>query len=175
MKLSVAYYDDPILRQKAAPITEVTPEIRQLAFDMIKTMDVHRGIGLAAPQVKQPIRMFVARLNDDNVPYEEWLKFPVEVFINPVLSEHGGPVDSEWEACLSLPGIKGKVERPTRVRLQAMDLEGRYIERVYEGYLARVLQHETDHLDGILYIDRMSKAGRKQLEPSLKEIKKKYH
>lgn len=175
MRLPVAYYDDPILRQVAEPITEVTPEIRELSFAMMKTMDLHKGIGLAAPQVHRSIRLFVARLNDDDLPYEEWVKFPVEVFVNPVITEAGGGLESEWEACLSLPGIKGKVERPSKVRFQAMGLDGNYIERVYEGYLARAIQHEIDHLDGILYIDRMSRAARRQIEPALKAMKQKYH
>lgn len=175
MKLQVCYYGNPVLREKAREIGDVTPEIRQLVFDMIETMDIHRGIGLAAPQVGHSIRLFVARLNDEDLPYEEWKTKPVEAFINPILTEPGPFKDCDWEACLSLPGVKGKVERPDRIRLQAMDLEGRCIDRVYEGYLARVLQHEYDHLEGVLYIDRLSKASRKQMEPSLKEIQKKYN
>jgi peptide deformylase len=174
MKRPLAYYGNPVLRKKASEISVVTAEIRQLVFDMFETMDAYRGIGLAAPQVGQSIRLFVARLIEEDLPYEEWTKQPIEAFINPVLSEPGNSIEFDWEACLSIPAVKGKVERPASIRLQAMDLEGRHIDRVYEGYLARAVMHEVDHLEGILYIDKLSKASRKQIEPKLKEILEKY-
>lgn len=173
MPLALAYYDDPILRKKAEEIVHIDASIRQLAYDMSVAMDHYHGTGLAAPQVKRSVRLFVARLSEKE-EFEEWVKEPIEVFINPVLSQPSSQICEEVEGCLSIPGVRASVPRPASIRVQAVDLDGCVIDRVYTGYLARILMHENDHLNGVLYIDHLSKSARKQIEPKLKQVRRKY-
>ena len=132
------------LREKSVPVKEVTGEIKALAAEMTKTMYKEEGVGLAAPQVGKNIRMFVV---DDGSG--------AQVFINPQITAMSVELAEMEEGCLSVPGIYEKVSRPKSVRIQALDENGK--RRVLEvaGYLARIIQHEYDHLDGILFIDRI--------------------
>lgn len=169
MKREVVHYNDPVLRKKAEPIGEITDEVRQLAADLIDTCNAHNGIGIAAPQVGVSLRMFIVNLQDERNP-EEMLPGHPLVLINPKLSK---PSDDEWttpEGCLSIPKLYGDVSRPTRITVSAMDLDGETTEREFVGWEARVVMHENDHLNGVLFIDRMDKRQRKELEPALKEI-----
>lgn len=162
-----------MLRKRCEPVSEITDEIRKLAADMIETADKNDGIGLSAPQVGIPIRMFVLR----NYQFTEdgrWTLSEPQVYINPKLSAPGERILSETEGCLSLPGLRLEVERPDRITVEAMDLDGRVFIEEIEGYNARVRMHENDHINGVLFVDRVEPAVRRKIEPILKEMKKKY-
>ena len=158
---SVRIYGDPVLRQKAQVVDSFDDPLRELAADMFETMRAYRGVGLAANQVGVLQRLLVAEVpqGDEGEPLRLAL-------VNPSLSEASG-ADSEEEGCLSIPGIYEDVRRALRVRVRAQDLEGKPIEFVAEGYLARVLQHEVDHLEGVLFLDRLSPLRRQFLRRSL--------
>jgi peptide deformylase len=143
--LKIARMGHPVLLQRAEPVADPHhPEIRRLVADMAETMLDAGGVGLAAPQVHVPLRLFVWRGPEG-----------VEALFNPVLTPLEGPVEAAWEGCLSIPGIRGEVPRASRIRFEGLDLNGDPIEGTAEGLAARVMQHETDHLDGILYLSRM--------------------
>src|SRR5262245_48526621 len=158
--LKVARLGHPVLRAKAQPIpvSEISsPRIQRLIDDMFETMAEYSGIGLAAPQVHEGLRLFVAGVRKADVvtPMTDDTDMPHVVIINPEVVPVGPDVESGWEGCLSIPDIRGKVERPAAIRVRAHDRTGRRIELEAHGLPARVLQHETDHLDGILFFDRM--------------------
>ena len=157
--LSVRRYGDPVLRRKAHPIAAMTPEIRQLIGDMTETMYHSMGIGLAAPQVGFSLRLITL---DDG---EGGAAAPL---LNPVITARGGRVLGE-EGCLSLPGIFGNVERADWVRVEAVDGEERSQTFEARGLRARVIQHEIDHLDGILFIDRLDSLSRDRIKRKIKK------
>jgi peptide deformylase len=172
MLLKIYYYGHPVLRKHCEPITEVTDEIRKLARDMIETMDKSDGIGLAAPQVGHSIRMFVLR----NYIFTEeghWTLSEPKVYINPKLSSPGEQLLYDIEGCLSIPGLRLHVTRPDKITVEAMDLDGKIFVEELEGYNARVRMHENDHINGVLFVDRIEASDRKKVDPILKEIKKK--
>ncbi len=145
--LKIARMGHPVLLREADPVPDPTaPEIRRLVADMAETMRDAQGIGLAAPQVHVPLRLFVWRGGDGNA---------VSALFNPEVEPVGDEVESAWEGCLSIPGLRGCVTRPRRVRFRGLDGEGNPVEGEAEGMAARVIQHETDHLDGVLYPMRM--------------------
>jgi peptide deformylase len=151
--LKIARMGHPILRRRAAPVVDPTaPDIRRLAQDMLETMRDAPGVGLAAPQVYASVRMVVVRVPPDRAGGQ---CEPETVLINPEIT----PLDANdafgWEGCLSVPGLRGVVPRHRHIGLRALDLTGKVIEREATGFFARVIQHETDHLDGLLYLDRM--------------------
>jgi peptide deformylase len=173
MLRKVYYYGDPILRKRCEPITEITDEIRQLAKDMIETMDKNDGVGLAAPQVGYPIRMFVLR----NYIFTEdgrWTLSEPKVYINPKLSCPSEEKITETEGCLSFPGLRLDIERPDKITVEATDLNGQVFIEELEGYNARTRMHENDHINGVLFIDRINEKIRNKIEPILRNIKKKY-
>ncbi len=173
MLLKIYYYGHPILRKRCEPVKEITDEIRKLARDMIETMDKYDGIGLAAPQVGHPIRMFVLR----NYLFTEeghWTLSEPKVYINPKLTNPSEDLVSDTEGCLSLPGLRLHVDRPDKIVIEALDLEGKTFTESLEGYNARIRMHENDHINGVLFIDRVDLNTRKKIEPQLKEMKKKY-
>lgn len=174
MLLQIHYWGDPILRKRAEPVKEVTKEIQQLIIDMIETMDANNGIGLAAPQVGRSIRLFVLRnyidLEDGKLGVSE-----PQVFINPKIKIDSKEHLIDVEGCLSIPGIHENVTRPSRVIVEALDFNGEPFSEVVEGYNARVRMHENDHINGVLFIDRLDDKTQKELEPILRKIKKKYH
>jgi peptide deformylase len=153
--LKIARMGHPVLRAPAEAVADPTaPEVRRLAEDMIETMLDAPGIGLAAPQVHVGLRLVVVRVPAHRAePGEE----PVEplVLINPDIEPLDDEAVEDWEGCLSIPGLRGIVPRRRRVAWRALDLEGREIAGEASGLLARVLQHEVDHLGGVLYLDRM--------------------
>lgn len=174
MKLSLAYYGDPVLRKKGTHIEEITPEIKKLVEDMIETMLELDGIGLAAPQVFKSLLLFVTRAPIPSEDGKEWIEGPIRVFINPKLSD---PSSEGWEAsegCLSIPSLYAPVMRPWKITVEAMDLEGNHFKEELQGWPARVVMHENDHINGILYPDRILGKSRQLLEPKLKDIKKKF-
>ena len=156
--LKIARMGHPILRGVAAPVDDPTaPWVRRLVEDMVETMEDAGGTGLAAPQVHQSHRIVVFRVGGErltDMPGD--VAQELTVLINPVVETigHGGALG--WEGCLSVPGLRGVVPRHLRVRYRATGLEGEMIEREVAGFHARVIQHECDHLDGILYPQRMA-------------------
>ena len=157
--LKVRKYGDPLLRRRAAPVREITPEIRRIVSDMIDTMYDEVGIGLAAPQVGISLRLMV--VGDEK-------SGDARALVNPVIAEQGGEVTSE-EGCLSLPGIFSPVTRAEWVKLEAQDLDGKPVSIRARGLAARVFQHEMDHLDGVLFIDRLDPMTRDRIKRRIKK------
>ena len=153
--LKIAKMGHPVLRQPAEEVVDPTaPEIRRLVQDMLETMEDADGAGLAAPQVHVPLRVVIFHVpagRDEENPQP----VPLSVLINPVVEPLTDEVETDWEGCLSVPGMMGAVPRFTKVRHRAVSLECEPIDRVAEGFHARVAQHECDHLDGILYPQQM--------------------
>jgi len=141
---SIRVDEDPILRKKTREVKEINEKIKTIVEDMIETMYVEKGVGLAAPQVGILKRIFVIDIYDET---------GVKVFINSKITKMSGEVEGE-EGCLSIPGKIGKVMRPEKVTVTALNLEGEEFTMEAEGFLARAICHESDHLDGILYIDK---------------------
>lgn len=173
MLLPIVIFGDPILRKKALPLEEINEELFKLAQDMLETMDANRGIGLAAPQIGRSIRMFILRNYQEQEDGSIALTEP-QVFINPKITILDDRLQEDSEGCLSIPHLSGNVVRPYYIRVEAVDLSGSPFTEEIEGYKARVVLHENDHLNGVLYIDRISTDERKKLEPELRAIKKKY-
>jgi peptide deformylase len=149
------FMGDPVLRTPAAPVDTVTDEIRRLIEDMFDTMYAEEGVGLAAPQVGVSQRVLVVDAQTaDTQPF---------ALINPEITEFSEDVERGEEGCLSIPGLRELVERPYSVRVRGLDRDGAPIELEADGLLARILQHEIDHLDGILFLDRVSALKRKLL------------
>ncbi len=153
--LKVVCIPDPILRQKSAEVARFDEDLARLARDMIETMYAAPGIGLAAIQVGQPIRMLVADVN-----YEGEEGRNPRVFINPEILWRSEEMRVHNEGCLSVPEHYAEIERPARIRLRYQDLEGRPHEEEADGLLATCLQHEIDHLNGVLFVDYLSKLRR---------------
>ena len=159
--LKVARLGHPVLRAKALPVPQgeiTSPRIQRLIDDMFETMVEYAGIGLAAPQVHESLRLFVAGVRQAEVttPMTDDAEMPFITIINPEIVAAGDAIATGWEGCLSIPDIRGQVPRPDSVRVRALDRRGRRIEFVAEGLPARVAQHENDHLDGVLFFDRMT-------------------
>ena len=174
MVLPIIYYGNKLLRKKCEPIEVITDEIKSLAEDMIKTMDAQKGIGLAAPQIGHPIRLFVLRNYIEDEDSDQEFSDP-QVYINPKILKVSKETDLEIEGCLSIPGIREQVERPLTIVIEAMDLEGKLFTEEIFGYNARVRLHENDHLNGVLFIDRISIAKKKKIEPVLAQLEKKHN
>lgn len=155
-------YPDPRLREKAAPVMEITPELRARVEAMFPLMDEAKGIGLAAPQIGWSVRLFVVNVSGND---QDGL-----ALINPEIVEQGGGSWLLEEGCLSLPGIHGKVKRNKRIVVHAQDLDGNEIELEADGMVARCILHEYDHLDGILFIDRLSPAKKQSLKRRLRVL-----
>lgn len=164
MALQVIHYPHPTLRHPSKPLKRVDAELRKMIAEMFELMYEHEGVGLAANQVDLPYRLFVA--NPEGDPSSRETEY---VFINPVLSAGRGQSEDE-EGCLSIPGVRAPVTRNTTIKVQAYDLAGNEITIDAEGLLARILQHETDHLDGTLFIDRLGPAQLTALRDKLEEF-----
>jgi peptide deformylase len=174
--LRVRIYPDLALRKKATPVPAVTDEVRKVAAAMIELMRKHDGIGLAATQVAVPWRMFVA-----DVPPSDKRSAQTEppsattgpvVYINPVLSKPSGDLEGYEEGCLSLPDIRGDVLRPSAITITYTDIEGRQITQTATGLLARCWQHEADHLDGVLIIDKMTQIYRMKNRSAIRDLER---
>lgn len=149
----------PVLRQPARPLTgeEVGSEgIRALIGDMVDTLHDYGGIGLAAPQIGESLRLAIIEITDTASRYGEIPTMPLRVFINPTIEVVDPAARGYWEGCLSVPGLRGFVERPQHVRVTYTDADGNPGALELTGFLATVFQHELDHLDGTLYIDRLA-------------------
>lgn len=147
---------DPRLLRAVRPVTEFdTDALRQLVDDMYDTMRAARGAGLAAPQIGVDLQVVVFGSDEHNPRYPDRPLVPATVLINPVITPIGSEEVLDWEGCLSVPGLRGRVPRWSRIRYTGFDLQGRAIDRTADGFHARVVQHECDHLAGILYPMRM--------------------
>ncbi len=163
MQRPMRYLGDPILRTKAAPVETLSDDVRSLIADMFETMYAEDGVGLAAPQVGVGQRIIVVDPHDDAVePF---------ALVNPEVMAVSEELDRAEEGCLSLPGLKEIVERPVRVTVTGLDIDGQPVTLEAEDLLARILQHEVDHVDGILFIDRVSPLKRKMLLKRWEKVK----
>jgi len=178
MPLVVVRYGTPVLRQTGARIESITPAIKQLAADMLETMYVYKGIGLAAQQVGLALQLTVLDVRDvkDRPSRLEWEGKPADVnafmplvLINPEVKPVGEPATGP-EGCLSFPEIYADILRPGVVDVKALNLEGKPIEFRCGGLLARAIQHEVDHLNGILLVDRMDRRTKSELRPELDDL-----
>ncbi|MEM6315542.1 MAG: peptide deformylase [Planctomycetota bacterium] len=171
-KVRLVLYPDPRLKKVSEPVreNEFGPRLRALVERMFVLMREHEGVGLAAPQVGVNKRLFVMnaalKSGDENEPDR--------VYINPQLSDPGEQDEPMSEGCLSLPDINVNVTRPTALRMQAVDLDGNPIDETEDGFITRVWQHETDHLDGVLITDRMSPVEKMANRRKLKELEASY-
>lgn len=162
MGRKIITYPHPVLADKAQPVAEITDEIRALAAEMAELMYEDSGIGLAAPQVAESLRLITVDLSGPEK------RTDLRTFVNPVLSDFEGEVESE-EGCLSVPGYRTMVKRAEKLRLSALDLDGKPVEMDADGLMAICLQHEVDHLDGVLFIDRISRLKRALYERKCKK------
>lgn len=178
MILKVVKYGDPVLRKKGARIESITPEIKKLIADMFETMYAHKGVGLAAQQVGHALQLTVIDVRGvTDRPSSLELKgkaadvaeFMPVVLINPELTLVGERVAGP-EGCLSFPEVFAEITRPEFVDVKALNEKGKPIEFRAGGLLGRAVQHETDHLNGILFIDRMEKKTKEELQPELDEL-----
>ena len=161
--LRIVYYPHPTLSFEAKPVIKVDAQLRKMIDEMFELMYEFRGVGLAATQVDLPVRLFVVNESGQKGSGEE------QVFINPVLSQPKGSDEAE-EGCLSLPGVYATVRRPKQIHIQAYDLKGMEINQTVDGFLARVMQHEYDHLNGIMFIDRIPESDRLEIEEKIDEV-----
>ncbi len=174
MKRGIRYIGDPILRQKAKPVESITDEIKTLAADMLETMEATNGIGLAAPQIGVSLRLFVLAIVEETEEGRIKLE-QTRVYINPIIESVSKEQVKMNEGCLSIPGLYvDQVLRPEKITVRYTDLEGvEHVETV-ESWHARVILHENDHLNGVLFIDRLTPSQKKEIEFDLKKIKKKF-
>jgi peptide deformylase len=175
--LKIARMGHPVLSQPARLVPDPrAPEIARLVKDMVETMMDANGAGLAAPQVHVPLRVVVFQAPgersdpglDEDERYDHTA--PLTVLINPEIEVLAPDLEGGWEGCLSVPGLRGWVERPAHIRYRGLGLDGQAIERVARGFHARVVQHECDHLDGRLYTSRMSDLSRLIFESEIRHF-----
>ena len=178
MILEITQYGNPILRKKCQPVGEVTDELKALADDMIETMVDAQGVGLAAPQIDRDLQMAVVdvshdpecitylRVDGEDAKLESIMPL---VFVNPSL-EFGSTKESSTEGCLSIDGINAEVKRPAEVKATLEMLDGRKMVIETDGLLSRAIQHEVDHLNGILFVDRLSTASKVSIRRKLKRL-----
>ena len=180
MRFSILQYGDPILRTKGKPIDKIDPRIRELAQNMVETMHAANGVGLAAQQIGEALQLTVLdvsevedrpstmKLNGESI--DPKIAMPL-VLINPQI-DLGAETEKGTEGCLSFPEITGEIVRAKLITVRAQNLDGEPIEIETTGFLARAVQHEVDHLNGILFIDRMSTAAKISLSSTLKRLQK---
>lgn len=183
MLLEIVQYGDPVLRKKCKPIKEVTKKTHELVANMIETMIDAEGVGLAAPQIGVDLQLAVVdvshdpecisflKINGQDISPEEMPNHMPITFYNPEL-ELLGPVESEKEGCLSIQGIQSKVRRPSIIKANLPQLDGSIMEIETDGLLARAIQHETDHLNGVLFVDRLGAASKARVATHLKRLHK---
>ena len=162
--LRIVHYPDPVLRLKARPVQAVTDEVRAVARRMIELMHQARGVGLAAPQVGLSWRLFVANVTGE--PDDD------RVYINPVLSHPSRVTGPHEEGCLSIPEVTAEVTRPLSITIEALDEQGRPFTMTSDGLAARAWQHEFDHLQGVLILDRMTPSDRMANKRALRELER---
>jgi peptide deformylase len=164
--LRIIYWPDPRLKKKSEPVTVFDEKLRDLSARMLDIMREFKGVGLAAPQVGLNIRLFV--INPTGEPEDD------KVYVNPVLSEPAGENEEKEEGCLSIPEINVNIIRPTILKMQARDISGEPFEQTASGFVTRIWQHENDHLDGRLIIDRMTPVAKMTNRKQLKKLEDDY-
>ena len=162
-QLEIVQYPHPTLRHKSKPLRKVNKDLKSLVAQMFPLMYASRGIGLAANQVDLPFQLFLVNESGEPNKGEEL------VFINPVITKPKGREEKE-EGCLSLPGVHANVARPTQIHVTAYDLNGSPIDATFDGMLARIIQHEYDHVHGTMFIDRIAESTFKQIDGELEEF-----
>jgi peptide deformylase len=162
----VKIYPDPFLRKRAKEVSQIDDGILKLISDMFETMDEEDGVGLAAPQIGVSKRVIVISINEKG--------FDRLALVNPVIEYFSDDTDTREEGCLSLPGINADVRRPSKVVVKGITRNGRVVEISASGLLGRALQHEIDHLNGTLFIDRLEERERKGIEKDLVELERQY-
>ena len=162
--MHIVLYPHPALRWKSKPVARIDADLRATVRRMFELMYEHKGIGLAANQVALPYRLFIVNITGDAEQKDE-----EHVFINPEITRRKGSAESE-EGCLSLPELYGPVRRAEEIVVDAFDLDGEGFEMTLTDLPARVVQHECDHLDGVLFIDRMTEAARRELDPRIADF-----
>ena len=175
MPLKVFKYGEKVLREKSVPVATVTEELRRLADEMLETMHAAKGVGLAAQQVGRRERMCVIDIpegceEEADALYNAPIRMPLRLFNPEIVMQEGSQTDKE--GCLSFPGVGGKITRAAQVACQYLDENGQPQVISARGFLARALQHEVDHLEGVLYIDRMGAVERLAYAPKLKKLAK---
>lgn len=164
--LPIKTYPDPVLREPAKPVAVIDAKLRQLAADMIETMQDANGVGLAAPQVGVSLRMAIVDFDPENGD--------PRVLINPVITKRMGRKELGDEGCLSFPGLRSRVKRNPGVVCEAQNLDGEIVEYQAEGLSARAVQHELDHLDGQLFVDKVGPSDKQSLQGELEEMERNY-
>lgn len=159
--MKIIYYGDPVLREVSKEVTEVTDEIRKILDEMVETMREESGVGLAANQVGLTQRFFVCEVEGN-----------VKKIINPEITEFSEEEIEMEEGCLSIPGIYKRVKRPEKIKVKYIDEKGETVEAELGGIWARVFQHELDHLNGVLFIDKLSPLNKRLITKRLAQIKK---
>lgn len=181
MELRITSYGEPILRETGKPVTTFDDSLKQLARDMVETMHGAEGIGLAAQQVDRALMLCVidvSHLDDADLDYLiDGKRPPIDLImpmalVNPVVSILPGDDLRAEEGCLSFPGVRGDVTRAERIELHYQDLDGKAHRMVAAGWMARVIQHEVDHLNGVLFIDHMETRQKRMMDSKLKRLKR---
>lgn len=167
--MRIINFPHPTLLHPSKPLRRVDAELHKIVAGMFDLMYEHRGCGLAANQVDLPYRLFI--VNEEGDPNRKDLEF---VFINPVLSKFKGQAEAE-EGCLSLPGLYAPVLRPDKVTINAYNMSGQLVNIAASGHFARILQHENDHLDGVLFIERLSPTNRLAIKDALADFETEFH
>lgn len=180
MALELRYYGDTVLREKAQPVAQVDDDLRAFAEQMGEKMYEWNGIGLAANQVGDLRRILVIDVTDTDERKAGEKRLPrgeknPEVYINPEIVSSSAEDEPYNEGCLSIPGIEAEVYRPIEIRLRWMDLDGQAHEETFDGLRARVLQHEIDHLDGVMFVDHLGLVKRQMLAGRLNRLKQETH
>lgn len=177
MILPIVAYGDPVLKREADEIDETYPDLAKLISDMFDTMYHAKGVGLAAPQIGKSIRLFIVdgspfadEEDDEPDPKAEGIEHFKKVFINPIIEEETGEKWSFQEGCLSIPKIRENVMRKEKVLITYYDENWEFHEETYDGYAARIIQHEYDHIEGILFTDHLSPLKKKMLTKRLQNI-----
>lgn len=166
--MEILPYPHPALRWKSKPVQEIDDNLRRIVAEMFELMYASKGIGLAANQVGLPYRLFVLNLSADPQEKDEEI-----VFINPEILKRKGSTEGE-EGCLSFPGMYGQVKRAAKVDIEAFDLKGEGFGYSLDDLAARAVQHETDHLDGVLFIDRMTESAKRELNPVISDFESQF-
>lgn len=175
MVLPIVAYGDPVLKKVAKEIDKHYPDLEQIIGDMFETMYAANGVGLAAPQIGKSIRVFIVDASpfaEDNEEGTEGLKDFKKVFINPTVKKETGEEWSFNEGCLSIPGIREDVFRKENIKIEYFDEKFKLHKEEYDGYAARIIQHEYDHLQGILFVEKVSLLRRQLLKGKLSNITK---
>jgi len=177
MILPIVAYGDPVLKMEAEEIDESYPELKELIANMFETMYQAKGVGLAAPQIGKSIRLFIVdgapfadEEGEEPDPKAAGIESFKKVFINPIIEEESGPKWSFQEGCLSIPKIRENVSRHEKLSISYYDENWNFHEETYEGYAARIIQHEYDHIEGILFTDHLNPLKKKLLQKRLLNI-----